>query len=238
MAMLLTKNNIRLLIVSSSPREYGNVRIVAKIVERFAKEVEGIEAIHIDVYDYDIKPCLGCVSDDVMLCRYPCVIEDDMRKLYEYIINSDGIIFITPIYWYNVPGPLKNFIDRLTVFENAIFTEGRSRLEGKVASFIAIGNDTGSIAVIQNLMVIMNSMGIVIPPWALAYHTSDDDPLENEGFILDVANVVRCTVLMIKVLKGIEKPIYWYRADDEYRTLIKKIARDVAENYLNNILYR
>ncbi len=234
--LALTNSDAKLIVVSSSPRDYGNVRIVAKIVEGIAREVEGIGVIHIDVYDYDIKPCIGCVSDDVMLCRYPCIIEDDMKKLYEHVLNSDGIIFVTPIYWYNVPGPLKNFIDRLTVFENAIFTEGKSKLEGKVASFIAIGNDTGSIAVIQNLMIIMNSMGVIIPPWALAYHTSDEDPISNESFILDVANVVRCTVLMIKTLKGFERPSYWYRADSEYRTLVKRLAEKVAKSYLNSIL--
>jgi multimeric flavodoxin WrbA len=154
-----------------------------------------------------------------------------MKKLYNLVEEADGIIFVTPIYWYNVPGPLKNFIDRLTVFENAIFIEGRSRLEGKVAGFIAIGNDTGAIAVIQNLMAILNSMGVAIPPWALAYHESEENIIENEGFMLDVANVVRGVVLMIKALKGIEKPSYWYRADQEYLQHIKTIFQQTYTEF-------
>ncbi|MDK6029054.1 flavodoxin family protein [Ignisphaera sp. 4213-co] len=225
------KSDTTILVVSASPRRYGNARLVAEGVRRIAIEIENVEAIKIDVYDYDIKPCKGCVSDDVKLCKLPCVIEDDMRKLYNLVEESDGIIFITPVYWYNVPGPLKNFIDRLTVFENAIFIEGRSRLEGKVAGFIAIGNDTGALAVIQNLMAILNSMGVAIPPWALAYHESEDDPTENKSFILDVANVVRGVVLLIKALKGSEKVTYWYRTDEEYQKKVLNIFKNVSEEF-------
>lgn len=227
--------DIRLLIVSASHRIYGNSRIVARIASRIARDIENASIYEVDLFDYRIEPCIGCVSDDVKLCRFPCVVEDDMDKLYRLIMESDGIIFVSPIYWYSVPGPLKNFIDRLTIFENAIFIEGRSRLEGKAAGFIAVGNDTGAIALIQNLMVIMNSMGVAIPPWALAYHESDDNPIENENFILDVANVVRGVALMIKILKGLEKPGYWYRVDQEYRDRVMDIARQVYREVIDEL---
>lgn len=228
--------DVKLLVVSASPRPYGNSRIVARIVSRIARDVENAYSYEVDLFDYRIEPCIGCVSDGVKMCRLPCVVDDDMNKLYELVAESDCIVFVSPIYWYSVPGPLKNFIDRLTVFENAIFIEGRSRMEGKVAGFIVVGSDTGGIAVIQNLMVIMSSMGVAIPPWALAYHESENDPIENEDFILDVANVVRCTVLMARALKGLEKPVYWYRADREYREKIMGIAEQVYREIIEGIV--
>ncbi|MCI4437542.1 MAG: flavodoxin family protein [Ignisphaera sp.] len=227
----MNQQGISILIVSASPHKYGRVRLTAEVCKRIAEEIENVKALTIDVYDYDIKPCKGCVSEDVKLCKFPCIFDDDMKKLYNLVEEADGIIFVTPIYWYNVPGPLKNFIDRLTVFENAIFIEGRSRLEGKVTGFIVIGNDTGAIAVIQNLMAIFNSMGTAIPPWALAYHESEESIIENESFMLDVANVVRGVVLMIKALKGIEKPSYWYRADQEYLQRIKNIFQQTHTEF-------
>jgi multimeric flavodoxin WrbA len=227
----MNQQDISILIVSASPHKYGRVRLTAEACKRIAEKIENVKALTIDVYDYDIKPCKGCVSEDVKLCKLPCIFDDDMKKLYNLVEEADGIIFVAPIYWYNVPGPLKNFIDRLTVFENAIFIEGRSRLEGKVAGFIAIGNDTGAIAVIQNLMAILNSMGVAIPPWALAYHESEENIIENESFMLDVANVVRGVVLMIKVLKGFERPSYWYRADREYLQHIKNIFQQTYTEF-------
>jgi multimeric flavodoxin WrbA len=228
--------DVKLLVVSASPRKYGAVSFTREFVVKLARDVEKVEIEAIDVYDYNIAPCIGCVSDNVKLCRLPCVIDDDMGKLYELVLESDGIIFVTPIYWYNVPGPLKNFIDRLTVLENAIFTEGRSKVEGKVVGFIAIGNDAGAIAVIQNLMVLMNSFGMMIPPWALAYHESEEEPINNMKFLLDVANVVRCVSLMAKLVKGIQKIDYWYRADDEYKEVVMSIARNVYEEIYRQIL--
>ena len=227
----MSLENIKILIISSSPHKYGSVRLTAEVCKRIAEYLEKAKAIVIDVYDLDIKPCRGCVSEDVKQCKLPCVYEDDMRKLYEIIEKSDGMIFISPIYWYTVPGPLKNFIDRLTVFENAIFIDGRSKLEGKVAGFIAIGNDTGAVALIQNLMAILNSMGVAIPPWALAYYESEEPIIENRSFMLDVANVVRGVVTMAKVLKGIEKPTYWYRADSEYLEHVTKIFHQVHNEF-------
>ncbi|MEM1541281.1 MAG: flavodoxin family protein [Ignisphaera sp.] len=229
-------NDINILLVSASPRRYGAVGFVEKFIIELGKEVEKININAINVYEYNIQPCLGCVSDDIKFCVLPCIIDDDMRNLYNIVLKSDGFIFVTPIYWYNVPGPLKNFIDRLTVLENAIFIEGRSKVEGKVAGFIAVGNDTGALAVIQNLMAIMNSFGITIPPWALAYHESEEDPVYNEKFVLDIANVLRCVVLMVKLLKGkIYHVEYWYRADTDYISTTMKIARRVYDMLLDEI---
>lgn len=227
-------SGINLLTISASPRKYGAVSFIEKFVSVLGREIEEVNVKTINVYDHNIQPCIGCVSDDVKTCVLPCVIEDDMKNLYNLVLDSDGFIFITPVYWYNVPGPLKNFIDRLTVLENAIFIEGRSKVEGKVAGFIAIGNDTGALAVIQNLMAIMNSFGIAIPPWALAYHESEEDPIDNDKFILDVANVVRCVVIMAKIFKGIINRVeYWYRAEDDYKSIVMKIAKRIYDSLLD-----
>jgi len=227
---------VKILVVSASPRKYGATNFAREFVMRLAEDIEKVDVEAIDVYDYNIMPCIGCVSDDVKLCKLPCVINDDMNKIYELVLESDGMIFVTPIYWYNVPGPLKNFIDRLTILENAIFTEGRSKAEGKVAGFIALGNDAGAIAVIQNLMAVMNSFGMIIPPWALAYHESEGEPVDNEKFLLDVANVVRSVALMIKLIKGIQRVDYWYRADEEYRKIIMNMAKDVYNELYQKII--
>ncbi|MEM2528385.1 MAG: NAD(P)H-dependent oxidoreductase, partial [Ignisphaera sp.] len=78
--------DIRLLVVSASHRIYGNSRIVARIASRIARDIENASIYEVDLFDYRIEPCIGCVSDDVKLCRFPCVVEDDMDKLYRLIM--------------------------------------------------------------------------------------------------------------------------------------------------------
>lgn len=54
---------------------------------------------------------------------------------------------------------------------------------GKVAGFLAVGNDSGSITAISYLMITFNSIGVHIPPWVLAYHHIKADIFDNKETI-------------------------------------------------------
>lgn len=226
---------VKVLGINGSPRPYGNSFQALKLALR-AAELEGAEVELVNLYEYEIKPCLGCVSDDIKACVYPCPINDDMVKLYPKVIECDALIISSPIYWFGVSGLLKNFLDRLTVLENMIYVDGRSWLDGKVVGFIAVGNDEGAVALISNLMAVTNSFGMVIPPWALAYYVGEGNALEDPKLLLDSANVGRIVTLMAQVLKGLRKPpTVWYRADDHYRELIRDIATEIRNNVENEL---
>lgn len=200
----------KILLVNGSPRKYGWSFELLVAAEKGVEDAGG-EAEIIHLIDYNIKPCIGCVSDDQLACRFPCVIEDDdFNEIGEKILESDGLIISTPLYWYSVSGILKNFIDRMTSFENMIHHTGRSLVDGKIAGFIAVGNDTGAIMAIAYLMVTLNSMGFLIPPWALAYHHSIDNVLKNRSAVVDAYNVGYNVALIADKISDIDK---WYRAD-------------------------
>ena len=65
----------------------------------------------LNVSKLDIKPCLGCFS---CWSKTPgtCCIHDDMRAVIEKILWADIIIWSFPLYYFGLPGPLKNLIDR------------------------------------------------------------------------------------------------------------------------------
>lgn len=180
--------------INASPRKYGNTFKLLKVAMEAASRIAETEIIHL--YDYDIKPCKGCLSDDQFLCHPPCLEEDDAWEVLKKVKVAEGLIIATPIYWYGPPGHLKNLIDKMTVFENMAILEGRSWVEGKPAGFIAAGGDSGAIMTIGYLMVTLNSMGFAIPPWALAYYEGMDDALNYEERVLDAANVGRVVSLM------------------------------------------
>ncbi len=194
--------------ILGSPRRYGSsfkgLMLALKAAERFGAQTEFYH-----LYQLEIKPCLGCVSEDVKACKYPCVIEDDMKRLYDALVEADGFILATPVYWYSPSGVMKNFIDRLTALENMIHIDGKSWLDGKVAGFIATGNDSGAMMAVAQMMVIMNSMGVIIPPWSMAYTNELGDPLEKESFVTDALNVGRSVSLTIRAMRG-EKVEKWY----------------------------
>jgi multimeric flavodoxin WrbA len=214
------------LIVVGSPRKYGSSTQLVRIATKGVEDAGGrAEVLHL--YDYDIGPCIGCVSDNVKYCRFPCVVNDDFNKIGEKIIESDGIIIVTPVYWYAPSGVLKNLIDRLTSMENMIFHEGRSLLEGKVAGFIAAGLDLGISMTIAYLMFVLNSMGAVIAPWSMAY-SHMDDVAKDEKALRDAYNVGYLVVETIKAVKSYGKHIGYNEGVNvkELTEIAKRVAKE------------
>ena len=223
---------VRVLAINSSPRKYGNSYKLLRVSVEAARYVgASVEVLHL--YDYMIKPCVGCVSDSQLSCRYPCLInDDDGNGVMEKIVSSDALIISTPIYWYGPSGHLKNLIDRMTSLENEIFVSGRSLLEGKVVGFIAVGADSGNISAISYLMAVMNSMGALIPPWALAYYIGQGDALESSDSVLDAANL---GYIVARAAQG------HHPGDIRYdprlleklggRELLRRIASEIEETY-------
>jgi len=225
-------HKLKILIIMGSPRKYGNTSKLAELAAEGIRDV-GAEPVKIYLVDFEIKPCIGCVSDDQLACRYPCIIDDDMRKIYEMVLESEGLILATPVYWYAPSGLVKNFIDRLTVFENMIYITGRSWIEGKVAGVIAVGNDSGSIQAIANIQATLNSMGFVLPPWSLAYFHKIGDVLEDLNACMDAYNVGRVVALMAKILEK-NRVEEWYKSTSERVEEAKKKAELEVKKYEND----
>jgi len=108
-----------------------------------------------------------------------------------------------------------------------IFHGQRSLLEGKVAGFIATGADSGVMMTISYLAIVLNSMGVIIAPWSMAY-THEEDAVSDEGAVRDAYNVGYLVVETIKALKTYGKHIGYKPEVD-----IEKLAA-LAKNYANN----
>lgn len=116
----------RLLGVVGSPRRNGNTHIlVSKILE--GAQVEGAICDILFLNDLHIRECDGCHT-----CwkGKPCSKSDDMNALYPKLIDSDVIIFGTPVYWYGPTALMKGFIDRFVYFN---CPEHRAQIQGKSA---------------------------------------------------------------------------------------------------------
>jgi len=97
----------KILGISGSPRIANTDRLVGVALEA-AKEVQGTETELIRLRDYRIMHCDGCLG--CMAGR--CHIDDDMDELNKKLTDADAILIGAPTYWYNVPGILKDFMDR------------------------------------------------------------------------------------------------------------------------------
>ena len=89
--------------VVGSPRKRGNTHtLVSRILEGAAAEGAAAETLFLG--DLDIRECDGC---HICWKGRQCSKKDDMNKIYPKIIQSDIIVFGTPVYWYG-PTALRN----------------------------------------------------------------------------------------------------------------------------------
>lgn len=99
----------KVLIISSTPRKNGNSHILCENFKKGAEEM-GNEVELISLRENKINYCIGCYS-----CANTgkCFQNDGMNEILEKIISADVLVFATPIYFYDVVGQLKTFIDRI-----------------------------------------------------------------------------------------------------------------------------
>lgn len=104
---------MHILVINGSPKgEKSNTyKLTSAFLRGIRQEAGEVQIREHAVCRMDIKPCLGCFS-----CwnRTPgkCCIEDDMGQVIEELLWADITVWSFPLYYFTVPGALKNLIDR------------------------------------------------------------------------------------------------------------------------------
>ncbi|MDR0655407.1 MAG: NAD(P)H-dependent oxidoreductase [Treponema sp.] len=103
---------MNILLINGSPK--GERSNTLKLANAFIDGIRSLENHPVDtitVTQKNIGPCRGCFG-----CweKTPgkCVIEDDMGGILEKYMKAGLIVWSFPLYYYSVPGILKNLIDR------------------------------------------------------------------------------------------------------------------------------
>jgi multimeric flavodoxin WrbA len=97
---------------NGSPRVKGNTSIlICKVFEELNKD--GIDTVEINVGAKQVKGCVDCLR-----CyknkNNKCAIESDgFNEYLSAMLDAGGIVLGSPVYFADVSGQMKNFIDRL-----------------------------------------------------------------------------------------------------------------------------
>ena len=119
--------------IIGSPRNNSNTEILVKKAMEGAGEA-GAEIEIIDITQQSINPCNGCA---LCLDTSECVISDDMHYTYAKLLEADGILIGTPVYFWNVSSQVKIMIDRTYPFM------WNRKLRGKVGGIAVVGRRAG-----------------------------------------------------------------------------------------------
>ena len=105
----------RILGIGGSPRKGGNSDTLLRFMLGGARKHK-VEAHGVHLRDVSFQGCVGCER-----CRKDKIctgLTDGMSFLYPDILESRGLILVSPTHNYNVTAWMKAFIDRLYCFYN------------------------------------------------------------------------------------------------------------------------
>jgi multimeric flavodoxin WrbA len=99
---------------NGSPRKTWNTAtLLNKALEGAASQGEETELIHL--YDLDFKGCISCFA-----CKTKggesygrCAVKDDLTPILRKVEDADAIILGAPIYFLDVTGEMRSFMERL-----------------------------------------------------------------------------------------------------------------------------
>ena len=132
---------MKILGIMGSPRIKGNSDILLDEALKGAQSQQ-VEIERIVVDKLKIAPCREyyvCLKDG------NCAIKDDMDAIYPKLLEADGIIVASPIFFYSVSAQLKMLIDRCqALWARKYILKQNISGSGRKGAFIAVGATRGA----------------------------------------------------------------------------------------------
>lgn len=100
----------KIVVITGSPRKNGNSFAMA---DAFIQAANGLghTVSRFDAAFLKIGGCHAC--ETCYKTGKPCSFDDDFNVIAPAILEADAVVFAMPVYWYSIPGQIKNVIDRL-----------------------------------------------------------------------------------------------------------------------------
>lgn len=117
---------MKIVIINGSPRKNGNTAALCKSFSEGVSSVkEDIDIEYINLYTLQYSGCRSCFG-----CKRikgdtygKCIVKDDLHDLLPRIQQADGIALGSPIYFGDMTGQMRCFLERL-LFPLSTYEEG------------------------------------------------------------------------------------------------------------------
>ena len=105
----------KIIIIDGGPRKIFNT---ASMLQKFAEGATAvsneIEVKTVRLYDLDYKGCMSCMACKIKgRASNVCKFKDALTPILEEIAQADGLVLGSPIYFGDVTGQMRTFLERL-----------------------------------------------------------------------------------------------------------------------------
>ncbi len=189
---------MKVLLFNGSPRTSGNSFKALEVIKQMFVE-ENIDAEIIQIGKLDLKGCMGCgacfkTKDN------KCITNDELNEIIPKVIEADGYVFASPVYYAGMSPQLKSFMDRLFYVSGA---NGNYFYHKVGASVVAVRRSGGS-ATFDDINKFLLYSEMLIPTsnyWNIVHGAKPGEILQDEE---GIQILKRLALNMIWTLKLIE----------------------------------
>lgn len=105
----------KIMIIDGGPRKtFNTASMLQKFAEGASSASDEIEVKTVRLYDLDYKGCMSCMACKVKgKASQVCKFKDDLTPVLEEIAIADGLVLGSPIYFGDVTGRMRTFLERL-----------------------------------------------------------------------------------------------------------------------------
>lgn len=199
---------MKILGIMGSPRKKGNTDILLDASLEEAKK-SGAAVRKITLGGKAIAPCTACMK---CVKTGRCVIDDDMKEIYQGMLESDGIIWATPVYFWSMSAQTKAVIDR-----GYALTFPKLQLASKVGGLILVARERGCVNTANLFHMYFNyhHMFSTEPAWGYAHNKGD---IKNNTQAIHMAGEMARQMVSL-VQAGLTFP-------EEFYTPLRRYVRD------------
>ena len=105
----------RIIIIDGGPRKnFNTASILQKFAEGASSVSDTIEVKTVRLYGLDYKGCMSCMACKIKgKASNVCKFKDALTPVLEDIAQADGLVLGSPIYFGDVTGQMRTFLERL-----------------------------------------------------------------------------------------------------------------------------
>ena len=145
----MTRQN-KVVAVNGSPHAgLGNTSQMIAMVKPHMEQ-EGFELEEVFLSQYKINYCIGC---GICIEKGACWIRDDYKSVSKKVLEAEAIILASPVYFFNVTGQMKTFLDRSLTYGH------KPRSTWKPGLAVSVSAGSGETSVAEYLKYVLRTFG-------------------------------------------------------------------------------
>lgn len=166
---------MKVLAISGSPRKGGNTDTILGVAIDVL-ENKGIETEFISLAGKNILPCTACMA----CTKEPqCVLKDDFDPIFRAMLDSDGLIIGSPVYFGSATAGINALLDRA----GYVAKKNGNLFSRKVGGPIVVARRIGQNFTLAQLLMWYMINGMIVPGssyWNIAFGRNKGEVMQDE----------------------------------------------------------